>query len=80
MAKKEKNAKVEMVEKTSLNESPKYVTWLFGILSFILPPVGYVLYLVWKNSKFKVSQFCGWGSLIGCFFYIILAIILILVL
>lgn len=80
MAKKEKNTKIEMVEQVSPQESPKYIIWLFGILSFILPPVGYVFYLVWKNTKFKVSQFCGWGSLIGCFFYILLAIVLILVL
>lgn len=76
MANKEKKTNNEIVDKNGLNESP--IKWLFGILSFILPPVGYVLYLVWKNSKQERSTFCGWASLIGCGFYIILAIVLIL--
>lgn len=75
MDSKEKSTKNGLVEK---NGSP--IKWLFGILSFLLPPVGYVLYLVWKKTKPQTSIFCGWGSLIGCIFYIILAIVLILVL
>lgn len=75
MDSKEKSTKNGLVEK---NESP--MRWLFGILSFLLPPVGYVLYLVWKKNKQQTSTFCGWGSLSGCIFYIILAIVLILVL
>ncbi len=53
---------------------------IFGILSFILPPLGYVLYLVWKVKKPKASKVCGWCALASCLFYIVLAFILILVL
>lgn len=52
-------------------------TWLLG---FFLPVVGYILYLVWKEEKPRYSNSTGWGSLLGCFFYIVVAIVLILVL
>ncbi len=80
MAKKDKKENVEILTNTAETESPNYINWLFAILSFVLPPVGYVLYLVWKTNKVKKSLFCGWASLLGCAFYIILTIILILVL
>ncbi len=80
MAKNEKNLENKVVETTPSTKASKTKMWLFGVLSFVIPPVGYVLYLVWKKSNHSVSTFCGWGSLTGSIFDIILAIILILVL
>lgn len=69
-----------MEERKNTSTNNSLVKVCFGILSAILPPVGYVLYLVWKKKKPTHSLACGWGSLIGCLLYLVLAIVLILVL
>lgn len=52
----------------------KYV-WLWGVLSFFIPIVGLVLYLVWKDTKPKDAKYAGIGALIG--FIIVIVIIII---
>jgi predicted nucleic acid-binding Zn ribbon protein len=37
----------------------------FGILSFFIPLVGLILFLVWKKDAPLKAKFCGIGALIG---------------
>jgi flagellar FliL protein len=37
----------------------------FAVLSFFLPLVGFILWLVWNNSSPKKAKSCGIGALIG---------------
>ncbi len=37
----------------------------WGLLGFIWPLIGLILYLVWKESKPKTSRIAGKGALIG---------------
>lgn len=37
----------------------------FGILSFLIPLIGLILYLVWKRNKPQKAKSCGIGALIG---------------
>lgn len=59
--------------------SDQKLNWGFWILSFFLPILGYIFYLVWQTKKPLKSKSCGWGSLIGSVFYIVVAIIIILI-
>lgn len=45
--------------------------WWF-VLGFIIPLIGLILYIVWKDEKPKNAKMVGWGALIS----VILAIIL----
>ncbi len=45
--------------------------WLFAVVSFLCPVVGYVLYLVWKQKHTRTSDMSGWAALLGVFAYII---------
>lgn len=53
--------------------------WPMWLLSFFVPVVGYIFYMVWQNKKPRYSKSSGWGAIFGCFFYLILIIALILV-
>ena len=55
--------------------SDQKLNWGFWILSFFLPILGYIFYLVWQTKKPLKSKSCGWGSV----FYIVVAIIIILI-
>ena len=59
--------------------SDQKLNWGFWILSFFLPILGYIFYLVWQTKKPLKSKSCGWGSLIGSVFYIVVAIAAILI-
>ena len=37
----------------------------WGILGFIIPLVGWILYFVWKDSKPKSAKVAGLGGVIG---------------
>ncbi|MDO9629672.1 MAG: zinc ribbon domain-containing protein [Acholeplasmataceae bacterium] len=50
-------------KKVVYGESGSYVGW--GILSFLLPLAGLILFLVWKDSKPKGAKICGTWALIG---------------
>ncbi len=78
--KRDKKRKHHDSEKVKTKEPISLSLILISIGSFLFPPLGYIFYMVWKNRKPKDSQRCGWCSLIGCIFYIILAIVLVLVL
>lgn len=38
---------------------------LWAVLSFFIPIVGLVLYLVWRTEKPETARVCGIGTLIG---------------
>lgn len=44
----------------------------YGFLGFCIPLVGFVLFLVWKDSKPKSSKAAGLGALIWFVLYIII--------
>ena len=46
----------------SVNDSGS-IGW--GVLGFLIPIVGLVLFLVWKNTKPKCAKMAGLGALIG---------------
>ncbi len=56
----------------------KNMNWLFFAISFLLPPVGYALYLVFLKKDERKSYSSGWGSLLGVVFYIVFALVWIL--
>ncbi len=47
----------------------------FGILGFLFPLIGLILYLVWKDTTPLKAKSCGKGALIGFIFSIITGII-----
>ena len=74
------NKNVDDNKKTKTTKvSDQKLNWGFWILSFFLPILGYIFYLVWQTKKPLKSKSCGWGSLIGSVFYIVVAIIIILI-
>lgn len=38
---------------------------LWGIVGFIIPIIGIILYFVWKASKPMASKYAGWGAAIS---------------
>ena len=46
----------------------------WGILSFFLPIVGLILFLVWKNKKPRAAKASGIGALVGFILFLILII------
>lgn len=65
---------------TTTKDSKSLKNIAFGILGFLIPPVGYVLYLVFQKKNAKLSKTIGWFTLIGCAVYLVLIIVLILIL
>lgn len=54
------------------------INWGLWFAGFFLPPLGYIFYSVWKESKPKSSYSSGWGALWGVLFYIVGALVFIL--
>jgi len=48
----------------------------FGILGFLIPLVGLILWLVWKAQTPLKAKSCGIGALIGVIVYVIFYIIM----
>lgn len=46
-----------------MNEEGSAVGW--GILSFLIPLVGLILFLCWKNEKPHTAKVCGICALVG---------------
>ena len=47
----------------SENNANEGINWGLWIASFVLPPLGYIFYSVWKKSKPRNSYSSGWGAL-----------------
>ena len=47
----------------------------WGILSFLIPLVGLILFLVWKNERPQTSKVCGICALVSFLISIVIAII-----
>lgn len=60
---------------TVKNKKTSKIAWGWWILGFACPVVGYILYLVWKKTDERDSQSSGWGSLLGCAFYLVLFLV-----
>lgn len=62
-------------EETSLTQNSEGAGCFLSVLSFLIPLLGLILYLVWKDSKPVASNTCGksalWGVLFGVFVYVI---------
>ena len=64
--KKEVKKVIEKVSDMNPNKkNSKTVNVLFWILGFVLPPVGLVLYLLWRKSKKDSAKNVGTGALIS---------------
>lgn len=62
----------------SENNANEVINWGLWIASFVLPPLGYIFYSVWKKSKPRNSYSSGWGALWGFLFYVVGALVYIL--
>ena len=51
----------------------------FGLLSFLFPIVGLVLYLVWRDVLPRRAHSCGFGALVSVIVGFVLSIILFIV-
>ena len=51
----------------------------YGFLSFFVPVVGFVLFLVWREKEPGNSKVSGIGALIGLIFWPVVSIVLYLV-
>lgn len=49
---------------------------LWGLLGFVLAPVGFILYIMWKDTKPRKSKIVGTGALIAVLFSLAMNIIL----
>lgn len=47
----------------------------FGVLGFFIPLVGFILWLVWRDSMPQRARSCGIGALVGVIVYVIFVII-----
>ena len=47
----------------------------FGVLGFFIPLVGFILWLVWRDSMPQRARSCAIGALVGVIVYVIFAII-----
>lgn len=47
----------------------------FAILGFLIPLVGLILYLVWKDTTPQKAKSCGKGALIGVIVSVVFSII-----
>lgn len=56
-----------------MNEEGSAVGW--GILSFIIPLVGLILFLVWKNEKPHTAKVCGICALVSFCLSIVIEIL-----
>ena len=54
----------------SENNANEGINWGLWIAGFVLPPLGYIFYSVWKKSKPRNSYSSGWGALWGFLFYV----------
>ena len=64
--KKEVKKVIEKVSDMNPNKkNSKTVNVLFWILGFVLPPVGLVLYLLWRKSKKDSAKNVGTGALVS---------------
>lgn len=47
----------------------------FGVLGFFIPLVGFILWLVWRDSMPQRARSCAIGALVGVIVYVIFVII-----
>lgn len=72
-----------MKERKQIEETEDKITsslndkggWLWGVLGFFIPLVGFILFLVWRNERPNTAKSCGIGALVGFILWIICAII-----
>lgn len=65
VAKVEETVKVEKIEVKNIKKESKNLKALWWILGFVLPPVGLILYLMWKNDKKEDAKNVGTGALVA---------------
>ena len=65
------------IEITNTNDSPSF--W-FSILSFLLIPIGFILFLVYRLKKPKKAKSCGIGALVGFVGFIVVRAFLFIIL
>ena len=53
--------------------------FLWGLLGFIIPLLGLILYLVFKDSKPKTASSVGTGALVGAILFACYAIFMIII-
>ena len=67
------------VEATSNPQNSEGAGCFLSGLSFLIPLLGLILYLVWKDSKPQASKDCGkaalWGFIIGIVLWLISMVI-----
>lgn len=61
----EETVKAEKIEVKDIKKENTDLKVLWWILGFVLPPVGLILYLVWKNDKKEDARNAGTGALIA---------------
>lgn len=64
-----------LVEKKPMVIEPENPSLWWGVLGFVLPLIGLIMYLVWENTKPKTSKILGKGALAGFIFWIVSIII-----
>lgn len=57
------------------DEDTGSIAW--GVIGFLLPLIGLILFLIWHRPMPKNAKLAGMGALIGCIVQIILFIILV---
>ena len=66
-------------ETSSSSQSSEGAGCFLSGLSFLIPLLGLILYLVWKDSKPQASKDCGksalWGVIIGIVLWVISMVI-----
>lgn len=77
--KKDVKKVVEKVSDTNINKkNSKTVNTLFWILGLLLPPVGLVLYLMWRKTKKESAKNVGTGALVAACIYAFLGLSLLI--
>lgn len=64
-----KFSQVQEIRKEVLPDSGGF-GW--GLLGFIFPLIGFILYLVWKDTKPKTGSACGKGALWAVLIWVII--------
>lgn len=64
---------VATTNNNAVKEEGSPVGW--AILSFLIPLVGLILFITWKDSKPKTAKVCGIAALVGFVLNLLLSII-----
>ena len=67
--------KVEHANDASVTDADSGARAGWGILSFLIPLVGLILFLMWKNERPKTAKICGICALVSFIASIVIGII-----